>query len=67
MMQCNLCMELKMIELRWLIRQGCDGPEKVLQTRQQYEATIYSSVTSTGNYLREMKWSEWADVPRVEA
>lgn len=55
-----------MIELRWLVRPGWDGPENVLQYRQQYDATIYSSFKPNGEYLKELKWSDWKDVPVVE-
>jgi hypothetical protein len=41
-----------MIELRWLIRPGWDGPERILQVRQ---------CTFTPN----LQWSEWKDIPEV--
>lgn len=55
-----------MIEMRWLVRPGWDGPEKVLQYRQKYDATIYSSIGPNGDFLKEMVWSDWKDVPTVE-
>ena len=55
-----------MIEMRWLVRPGWDGPEKVLQYRQKQDVTIYSSFTPNGDHLREMVWSDWKDVPTVE-
>lgn len=54
-----------MTELRWLIRPGWDGPEKILQYRQKYDATIYSSIAPNGDYPKEMVWSDWKDVPVV--
>lgn len=55
-----------MIEVRWFVRPGWDGPEKVLQYRQQQDVTNYSTVRTNGEYLRETKWSDWKDVPTVE-
>lgn len=50
-----------MIELRWYIPTG--GP-KVLQYRQQYDATIRA-----GMWVDErpatLQWSEWKTVPEV--
>jgi hypothetical protein len=51
-----------MFELRWLVRNSWDGPEKVLQYRTQFEAIDYSSK----DHLSMMKWSEWKDVPTVD-
>jgi hypothetical protein len=59
-------MELKMIEMRWLVRPGWDGPEKILQYRQKQDVTNYSTLTTNGDYLKEMVWSDWKDVPTVE-
>ena len=39
-----------MMEIRWVIRPGWDGPEKVLQVR----------------YKHDDQWSEWKDVPEVD-
>lgn len=59
-----------MIELRWLVRSGWDGPEKVLQYRQQYDATIRAGMPNMINWPHEpapkMVWSEWKDVPKVD-
>jgi hypothetical protein len=55
-----------MYELRYLVRKGLDGPEKVLQYRTQFEATDYSSQTVNGQYVLIKKWAEWQDVPTVE-
>ena len=55
-----------MIELRWYVRPGWDGPEKVLQYRQKQEVTNYSTFLPNGSYLNEMVWSDWRDVPTVE-
>jgi hypothetical protein len=55
-----------MIELRWYVRPGWDGPEKVLQYRQKQDVTNYSTLLPNGSYLNEMVWSDWRDVPKVE-
>lgn len=55
-----------MIELRWYVRPGWDGPEKVLQYRQKQDVTNYSTLLPNGSYLTEMVWSDWRDVPTVE-
>lgn len=55
-----------MIEMRWLLRPGWDGPEKILQYRQQLEVTNYSTLSNTGDFLRELKWSDWRDVPIID-
>lgn len=58
-----------MIELRWLIRQGWDGPEKVLQYRQKVDTAIRAgtgwSPTEIMN-TQKMQWSEWTNVPEVK-
>lgn len=64
-------------ELRWLNRKTgvrlmnehgyyYDETVRVLQYRAYYDATIYSAIASNGDFLREMVWSEWQDVPEVE-
>ena len=59
-----------MMEMRWLVRPGWDGPERVLQYRQKIDVTIRAaaagmwdneSLARTAN----MQWSEWKDVPEV--
>ena len=56
-----------MYELRYLVRPGWDGPEKVLQYRTQREISDYSAVNPrTGDYVRKMEWTEWLDVPTVD-
>lgn len=56
------------MEIRWVIRPGWDGPEKVLQVRYMHDTTIragmHSSeqIAATANY----QWSEWKDVPEVD-
>jgi hypothetical protein len=55
-----------MYELRYLVRKGWDGPEKVLQYRTQIEVTDYSTQTDDGRYVSIKKWNEWQDVPTVE-
>lgn len=57
-----------MIEMRWLVRQGWDGPERVLQYRQYVDATVYAQ--DPGGFVfpaqRNMQWSNWKDVPEVK-
>ena len=55
-----------MYELRYLVRKGWDGTEKVLQYRTQIEVTDYSSKTDDGKYISLKKWTEWQDVPTVD-
>jgi hypothetical protein len=57
-----------MVELRWLVRAGWDGPEKFLQMRQQYDKTIRAGMFSHEDIQRtaSMAWSEWKDVPVVK-
>jgi hypothetical protein len=59
-------MNTQMIELRWCVRPGWDGPEKVLQYRQKQDTTIYGSIKPNGDFLKELTWSDWKDVPTVE-
>ena len=54
-----------MYELRYLVRNGLDSPEKVLQYRTQLELTDYSSKTDDGKYISLKKWTEWQDVPTI--
>ncbi len=55
-----------MYELRYLVRNGWDGPEKVLQYRTHIEVTDYSTKTDDGKYVAVKKWTEWCDVPTVK-
>ena len=55
-----------MYELRYLVRNGWDGPEQVLQYRTQIEVTDYSSPNENGQYMSVKKWNEWQDVPIVD-
>jgi hypothetical protein len=49
-------------EQRWLDRNG----ERVLQYRQQFLATQYSSYASdTGEFIKIPEWGPWIDVPVV--
>lgn len=52
-------------EMRWLIRPGWDGPEKVLQYRENSLQPCYSMVDSSGEFVKIPTWSEWKDVPEV--
>ena len=54
-----------MYELRYLVRNGWDGPEKVLQYRTQSEVTDYSTTTEKGSFTKKREWTEWQDVPTV--
>ena len=55
-----------MIEMRWLIRNGWDGPESVLQYRQLYDATVYAGMGPFDAGMISMQWSEWKNVPEVK-
>ena len=56
-----------MYELRYLVRPGWDGPEKVLQYRAQHEVSDYSAINPrTGDYVKKLEWAEWRDVPIVD-
>jgi hypothetical protein len=59
-----------MIEMRWSVRAGCDGPERVLQYRQQIDVTVRAGGAGTWDNASlartaNMQWSEWRDVPEV--
>ena len=55
-----------MSELRYLVRNGLDGPEKVLQYRTQSEVTDYSTTTDKGGFTKKREWTAWQDVPTVK-
>jgi hypothetical protein len=55
-----------MYELRYLVRKGWDGLEKVLQYRTQIEVTDYSTTTDKGSFTKKREWTEWKDVPVVK-
>jgi hypothetical protein len=55
-----------MFELRWLIKQGWDGPEKILQYRVNKLETQYSMVDENDEFIKVPSWSEWKDVPTVK-
>jgi hypothetical protein len=55
-----------MYELRYLVRSSWDGPEKVLQYRQQINITDYSIKNTDGTYMSNTVWTSWEDVPIVE-
>ena len=55
-----------MFELRYLVQNGWDGPEKVLQYRTQIEVTDYSGTTVKGSFTTKKEWTEWQDVPIVD-
>ena len=55
-------------EVRWLVRPGWDGPEKVLQYRYVFKQTNYGITDpQTHDFVKEKVWSDWIDVPTVEA
>ena len=54
-----------MYELRYLVRSGLNGPEKVLQYRTQLEVTDYSGTTTNGSFTKKREWTEWQDVQTV--
>lgn len=51
-----------MIEMRWYV--PVEG-EKVLQYRQQYDATIRAGMWVDERPAPNMQWSEWREVPVV--
>ena len=55
-----------MYELRYLVRKGLDGLEKVLQYRTQSEVTDYSTITLKGSFTTKKEWTEWQDVPTTD-
>lgn len=55
-----------MIELRWLLQAGWDGPEKVLQYRQKRDIIDYSSNDSNGVFLKTNEMTDWVTVPTVD-
>jgi hypothetical protein len=56
-----------MYELRYLVRPGWDGPEKVLQYRTQVEVSDYGSTNiKTGDFIKKKEWTKWQDVPTVD-
>ena len=54
------------MELRYIIRDGQDDPERVLQYRVKSKVTDYSKNSPTGDWLTKEVWSEWQDVPTVD-
>ena len=55
-----------MIELRWLVRPGWDGPERILQVRQKTDINIYTGDPFPGTtFTPNLQWSEWKDIPEV--
>jgi hypothetical protein len=56
-----------MIELRWLVRPGWDGPERILQVRQKVDINIYAGAPFPGTtFTPNLQWSEWKDIPEVK-
>jgi hypothetical protein len=55
-----------MIELRWFIRNGWDGPESILQYRQKIDVNVYAGLGPFPDSTKIMEWSEWKDVPEVK-
>jgi hypothetical protein len=56
-----------MYELRYLVRNGWDGPEQVLQYRTQVDVADYSTPNPrTGDYITKKQWTEWKYVPTVD-
>lgn len=54
-----------MVEMRWLVRDGWDGPERVLQYRQMLDKRVFAGFPPE-NYMPKLEWSEWKDVPAVK-
>jgi hypothetical protein len=55
-----------MIELRWLIQAGWDGPEQILQYRQNSDIIDYSRKFITGFFLKTSEMTDWVTVPTVD-
>ena len=55
-----------MIELRWLIQPGWDGPEKVLQYRQKVDIIDYSRKDGNGTFLKATEMTDWVTVPEED-
>jgi len=55
-----------MYELRYFVRTGWDGPEKVLQYRTQHEVTDYGTTNIKGSFTQKREWTDWQDVPTVK-
>ena len=55
-----------MIELRWLIQPGWDGPEKVLQYRQKLDIIDYSRKDGNGTFLKTSEMTDWVTVPEED-
>lgn len=55
-----------MIELRWLIQPGWDGPEKVLQYRQTHDIIDYSRKDPKGGFVKTTEMTDWVTVPEVD-
>ena len=53
-----------MIELRWLIKNGWDGPERVLQCRT-FEPRGFDDDGVPHYNGDPSNWSKWEDVPTV--
>lgn len=64
-------------EFRWLNRKTgkrlmnehgyyYDETVRVLQYRVYYDATIYAGMGPNGDFLKQMVWSDWTDVPEVD-
>ena len=55
-----------MVELRWAVIPGWDGPEKVLQYRQLVDNTAYALSMWGPDSLKKMEMSDWKTVPVVD-
>ena len=55
-----------MIELQWLIQAGWDGPERVLQYRQNRDIIDYSRKDSNGHFVKTTEMTDWVTVPTVD-
>jgi hypothetical protein len=55
-----------MIEMRWLIQAGWDGPEKVLQYRQKLDIIDYIRKDSNGTFLKTTEMTDWVTVPEED-
>ena len=52
--------------MRWLIQAGWDGPEQVLQYRQNRDIIDYSRKDSNGVFLKTTEMTDWVTVPTID-
>ena len=55
-------------EMRWLVRPGWDGPEKVLQYRVKVDVNVWAGMPTQEQIQKHAnyQWTPWTDVPVIE-